>query len=67
MILILLRKYLNQIKANFYKFSNISLKKVEIYLMEEKMKPYFLMKYRKCYRMQKFSMAEKLQILQLKK
>lgn len=54
MILILLIKYLNQIKASSYKFLNISPKKVEIYLMEEKMKPYFLMKYKKCYRMQKF-------------
>ena len=67
MIIILQIKYLQKIKVSFYKFLNISLKKVKICLMGEKTKPYFSMKYKKCYRMQKFSTEENLQTSQLKK
>lgn len=67
MIIILQTKYLQKIKVSFYKFLNISPKKVKICLMEEKTKPYFSMKYKKCCRMRKFSTEENLQTSQLKK
>ena len=67
MILIFQIKFLKKIKVSFKKFSNISLKKKIICLMEERTKPYFSMKYKKCYKMQKFLMEENLQTSQLKK
>jgi hypothetical protein len=67
MILILQTKFLRKIKVNSSKFSNTSLKKMEICLMEEKMKQSISMKYKKCYKMQKYLMEEKLPTLQLKK
>ena len=67
MILILQTKFLKKIKVNSSKFSNTSLKKMEICLMEEKMKQSISMKYKKCYKMRKYLMEEKLPTLQLKK
>ena len=61
MILILLTKSSKKIKVSFNRFLNISPKNKIICLMEEKTKLYFLMKLKKCYRMQKFSMEVNLQ------
>jgi hypothetical protein len=52
-------KYLKGIKDNSTKFLDTSLKKMEICLMVEKMKQSFLMKYKKCCKMQKYLMEEK--------